>query len=205
TLGRKARLATRVVSLNEAVARWAEERWGLSHVHVLPVGIPARSGSARACDEVRRSFGLPPDRFLALFVGRDVPKKGLDVFLGAHDSAYQLVAVTDRAAAPGEAVVLPFMSPERLGELFGCVDAFVLPSEGEGFPVSLQEAFAVGLPVVTTSQPGYDQYLSPDDVLYVERDPEAVRGALRRLVGSDELRRHLAERARAVAQQHFGI
>jgi D-inositol-3-phosphate glycosyltransferase len=205
SLGRSARLATVVATLNRAVARWAEEQWKLADVRVLPVGIPAPSVSTGDRDEVRRSFGLPPDRFLALFVGRDVPKKGLDVFLGAHDSAYQLVAVTDRAGAAGEAVVLPFMSAERLGELLRCVDAFVLPSEGEGFPVSLQEALAVGLPVVTTSQPGYDQYLSPDDVLYVERDPESVRAALHRLVGSDELRRHLGERARAVAQQHFGI
>jgi D-inositol-3-phosphate glycosyltransferase len=205
SLGRSARLATVVASLNRAVAHWAEDQWGLAHVRVMPVGIPAQSSPTRDRAEVRRSFGLPADRFLALFVGRDVPKKGLDVFLAARDAAYELVAVTDRAPARAEAILLPFMSPERLGELLRCVDAFVLPSEAEGFPVSLQEALAGGLPVVTTLQPGYDQYLSPEDVLYVERDPEAVRVALRRLVDSEELRRRLAERGRVVAEQHFGV
>jgi D-inositol-3-phosphate glycosyltransferase len=204
TLGRSARLATLVTTLNPAVASWVEERWGIRNVRVLPVGIPSRTDPVGDRAAVRRSFGLAPDRFLALFVGRDVPKKGLDVFLAAADEGYELVAVTDRPRE-GRATFLPFMSPDRLQELLGCADAFVLPSEGEGFPISLQEALATGLPVVTTRQPGYDHYLSADDVLYVERDAEAVRGALRGLVESGELRRRLGERSRAVAQRHFGM
>lgn len=205
TLGRSARLATVVAALNQAVARWAEEQWKLPHVRVLPVGIPAPPAAVKDRAETRHSFGLPADCFLALFVGRDVPKKGLDVFLAAHDSAYQLVAVTDRAHTRGEAVFLRFMSPARLWELFSCVDAFVLPSEGEGFPISLQEALASGLPVVTSFQPGYEHYLSPEDVLYVDREPGAVRAALRRLVESTEETRRLAERARLVAVRHFRV
>jgi glycosyltransferase involved in cell wall biosynthesis len=71
--------------------------------------------------------------------------------------------------------------------------------------MSLQEALAAGLPVVTTRQPGYDHYLTADDVLYVERDPEAVRSALRRLAEGGELRRRLSERSRAAAERHFGV
>jgi glycosyltransferase involved in cell wall biosynthesis len=204
TLGRSARLATLVATLNPAVASWAEKRWGIRDVRVLPVGVPSRTAPASDRAAVRRSFGLAPDRFLALFVGRDVPKKGLDVFLAADDARYDLVAVTDRPRE-GRATFLPFMSPGRLQELLNCVDAFVLPSEGEGLPVSLQEALATGLPVVTTRQPGYDHYLSAEDVLYVERDPEAVRGALRRLVEGGALRLRLSERSRAAAQRHFGM
>ncbi len=204
TLGRSARLATLVATLNPAVASWVEERWGIPDVRVLPVGIPRRTDPAGDRAAVRRSFGLAPDRFLALFVGRDVPKKGLDVFLRAADDSYELVAVTDRPGAGG-ATFLPFMSPGRLQELLSCVDAFVLPSEGEGFPISLQEALAVGLPAVTTRQPGYDHYLSAEDVLYVARDAGAVRGALRRLVEDGDLRLRLSERSRAAAQRHFGM
>ena len=204
TLGRSARLATLVATLNPAVASWVETRWGIRDVRVLPVGIPSRTNPARDRAGLRRSFGLSPDRFLALFVGRDVSKKGLDVFIAAADPSYELVAVTDRAPE-GRATFLPFMSPGRLQELLSCVDAFVLPSEGEGFPMSLQEALAAGLPVVTTRQPGYDRYLSAEDVLYVERDAEAVRGALRRLVESEGLRLRLGKRSRTAAQRHFGM
>jgi D-inositol-3-phosphate glycosyltransferase len=204
TVGQCVRLATTVATLNPAVAAWVEEQWNVRDVRVLPVGIPRPVPGADR-DEVRRSFGLPSDRFVALFVGRDVPKKGLDVFLAADDPAYELVAVTDRPAEPGGPTVIPFMSPDRLEQLMSCSDAFVLPSEGEGVPLSIQEALAAGLPVVTTYQPGYERFLSADDVLYVEREPRAVRAALQRLAGEPELRKRLSERALVVAERHFGV
>jgi glycosyltransferase involved in cell wall biosynthesis len=207
TFGRCARLANSIATLNPSVAAWVEEQWNVGDVRVLPVGIPPQASTADP-GETRRSFGLPEHRFLALFVGRDVPKKGLDVFLRAADPArYDLVAVTDRPATPRPAgtTILPFMSPARLQDLLASVDCFVLPSEGEGFPVSMQEALANGLPVVTTWQDGYEHYLAPDDVLVVERNPDAVRDALGRLVSDAELRARLASRSLEVAARHFGV
>jgi glycosyltransferase involved in cell wall biosynthesis len=203
TLGRTARLATLVTSYNASVAAWAAERWGLPGVRVLPVGVPTPP-RAESRDELRRSFGLPADRFLALFVGRDVPKKGLDVFLGATGPEYELVAVTDRQRVDG-VTRLPFMEHARLQQLLACADAFVLPSEAEGFPLVMQEALVGGLPVVTTPQPGYEHYLEPGDALLVERRPEALRAALRELAADADLRRRLADRARAVGERHFGV
>ena len=204
TLGRCVRLATVVATLNPAVASWVEQQWGVRDVRVLPVGVslPSRGGDTAG---LRRDFGLPPDRFVALFVGRDVPKKGLDIFLEAADPAYELVAVTDRPSPPAGPTTLPFMSPSRLHALMSCADAFVLPSEGEGVPLSLQEALAIGLPVVTTLQPGYEAFLAPEDVVYVERDPHAIRAALRRLAADPEFRTTLTERGQAAAVRHFGV
>ncbi len=205
TLGSSVRLSTRVVTLNPAVAEWAERQWGLDGVEALPVGVPEISHSVDVA-AVRASFGLPHARFLALFVGRDVPKKGLDHFLAATDPAYELVAVTDRPAA-GETRghIVPFMAPERLHELLAAVDAFVLPSVAEGFPVSIQEALAAGLPVVTTGGDGYDRYLRPGDVLFVERNAEAVRRELRRLATDGSLRAELSRRSHEAAQREFGV
>jgi glycosyltransferase involved in cell wall biosynthesis len=204
TLGRAARLATVVVTYNPDVSEWAARTWHIPEPKVMPVGVPP---PARGIDRgaVRRSFGVPEDAFVALFVGRDVPKKGLDVVLAAADPAYRLVAVTDRTRdAPG-ATLLPFMSPDRLAELMAAADAFVLPSEGEGFPLTLQEAFAAGLPVVTTMQPGYEHFVGAGDVLAVERAPGPVRDALRRLAADPGLAVTLAARSREVADRHFGL
>ena len=100
---------------------------------------------------------------------------------------------------------MPFMSSALLLQLLGCVDVFVLPSEGEGFPLALQEALAAGLPVVTTRQEGYERFLDPGDVLYVDRDPGAVRAALLRLAADGDLRASLASRSRAAAARNFGV
>ncbi len=138
-------------------------------------------------------------------MGRDVPKKGLDVFLGAHDHSYELVAVTDRATSDERATFLPFMAHDRLQELLGCADAFVLPSEAEGIPLSLQEALAAGLPAVTPHSSGFERYLRPDEVVYAERTSAAVREALLRLAADRELCSTLSRSSRAAAEREFGL
>jgi D-inositol-3-phosphate glycosyltransferase len=205
TLGRAARLATHVVAYNPAVAEWAKGTWGLADVPVLPPGVPAAPDVDRAA--TRRELGLAPDRFVALFAGRDVPKKGLDVFLGSGDPAYDLVAVTDRspAEAPEGTRILPFLEADRFRELLASVDAFVLPSEGEGFPLALQEALVTGLPCVVTRGPGYDHYLREDEAVFVPADPAAIRAELTRLAREPDHRRELAQRARAAGEREFGV
>jgi glycosyltransferase involved in cell wall biosynthesis len=205
TLGRSARFATRVAAYNPAVADWAKATWKLPQVRVLPPGVPEAPNVNRA--ELRRELGLPADRFVALFVGRDVPKKGLDVFLASRDPAYDLLALTDRppSAAPEGVRILPFVQPDRFRELLCCVDAFVLPSEGEGFPLALQEALVTGVPCVVTPAPGYDHYLRDDEAALVPRDAGEIRATLKRLAADESLRRQLAAHAREAGRREFGV
>jgi D-inositol-3-phosphate glycosyltransferase len=204
TLGRSARLATRVVAYNRAVAEWARETWDLADVAVLPPGVPDAPVVDR--DALRRELELPPHRFAALFVGRDVPKKGLDVFLAARDPAYELLAVTDRPPESCEGVrVVPFVEPERLRELMCAVDAFVLPSEGEGFPLALQEALVTGLPCVVAAGPGYDTYLREGEAILVRRDPTEIREAVLHLAQDGSFRREVAEKAKEAGRREFGV
>ena len=51
----------------------------------MPAGVP--DAPSPNCAALRGELGLPDDRFIALFVGRDVPKKRLDLFLDANDPA----------------------------------------------------------------------------------------------------------------------
>jgi glycosyltransferase involved in cell wall biosynthesis len=207
TLGRCARLATVSASHNPAVAEWAGARWGIREPRTLPVGVPASERSNAGRSALRRELGLRDDRFVALFAGRDVAKKGLDVFLGAADPSYELLAVCDRrpSAAPRGATIVPFMPAARLQAVLGCVDAFVLPSEAEGFPVAIQEALASGLPVLTTWQPGYEHHLEREDVVVIERNSSAIRVALARLQADEALRRRLSERALEASERRFGL
>lgn len=197
---RAARRAAARAAYNPDIAAWASRYWDVE-VGVLPV-----ASEAAPAEPDRAGFGLPSDRFVALFVGRDVVKKRLDVVAAAADDAYELVLVTDAKVEPrrGLRVIEP-MPAEDLARLMRSVDAFVLPSYGEGIPLSLQEAMSAGLPVVTSFNAGYERYFTRTDVLTVEPHAGAVRSALRRLAHEPELRRRLSERSSAVAAASFAL
>jgi glycosyltransferase involved in cell wall biosynthesis len=183
----------------------------LSH---LPNGVDTEL--YRPCEDdterraIRTEFGLPQDRPLALFAGRLVPKKGYDVALaaGARGTGFDLVlagggdasAVTDR---PGTHYV-GALPAERLARLYRACDMFVLPSVAEGFPLSVQEAMASGLPVVTTPDPGYAPYeLDPDRFVFAERDAGVIAGELTRLAADPALRAGMAAYSAEYARTAF--
>lgn len=189
-VGPFARRAAAAVSMNPAVAEWARATWGID-VDVAPVGVPPANATP---DRAAFGFGERP---VALFVGRDVAKKGLDAFAAARPEGWDRVAVTD-GTRPGLRT-LPFMEPDRLSVLLASVDALVLPSVAEGLPLILQEAMAAGVPVVTTMQDGYERYFGPDDVAAVDGSAESIELALASLPSG------LGERGRAVATRSFSV
>jgi len=206
TLGRCARLSDVVAAYSPSVAEWARRSWRLADVRLLPSGVRQPPVGEHDRSAVRRELGLSEDSFVALFTGRDVPKKRLDVFLAARDPGYELVAVTDRRDdAPPGTRLLPFTSPERFASLLEAADAFVLPSEGEGFPLALQEALVAGVPCVVTPHPGYERFLRQDDVLFVPPDSAAIREALLRLASNPSDQEALAERAAAAGRREFDL
>ncbi|MGJ0151748.1 glycosyltransferase family 4 protein [Streptomyces sp. CH8.1] len=75
------------------------------------------------------------------------------------------------------------LSAEDLADAYRACDVFALPSTAEGFPLTVQEAMASGLPVVTTDDPGYAPYgLDRGVALLVPRTVPALRAALDGLV-----------------------
>lgn len=68
-------------------------------------------------------------------------------------------------------LVLPGVIPDRdLPTLYRCADVFCFPSRKEGWGLVVLEAIAAGLPVVTTDQPPFTEFLAPDQALLVPLD-----------------------------------
>jgi D-inositol-3-phosphate glycosyltransferase len=212
SLGRlSARLAEGIVVLNEKVE--AELRAlapGRELVRILN-GVdgeryrPAGDEERRA---LRERLGWD-ERPRALFVGRLVAKKGLEPALaGAARAGVELVVVgpgePPRSPGPNVELMGP-QPPERVAELYRAADAFVLPSRGEGFPVTAQEALASGLPVVLADDPGYAPYVDGAGaaVRLVAPTEEGVAGGLRELTADPGAHRAAAREAVAHARERF--
>ena len=159
--------------------------------------------------ELGWSDGLPR----VLFVGRPVPKKGIDLALAAAEAGtgrfeLALVGPKEDEVPPTPWVnVLGPQPRDRLRELYRAADALLLPSQGEGFPMTVQEAMASGLPVVLLDDPGYGSQLegAGEGVRLTAPSAEAVVAALVPLVTNGGEWRVSARAAEAHAKRMFSI
>ncbi|NJL87827.1 MAG: MSMEG_0565 family glycosyltransferase [Leptolyngbyaceae cyanobacterium SM1_1_3] len=84
----------------------------------------------------------------------------------------------------GESLLLPGVIPQAdLPALYRSADVFVFPSTREGWGLVVLEAIACGLPVITSNQGPFTEFLSPHQAALVNpKDAGAIAKAMLRLV-----------------------
>lgn len=173
----------------------------------------ALSGPTAPGQALRDQCGAEPGDVVALFVGRLVPIKRVDVLLDALAAARREVP-TLRAVIVGDGELraeleaqaqrlglqdhLTFLGYRRdLADLTSAADLAVLSSDNEGTPVALIEAGAAGLPLVSTDVGGVSAIVTPQTGrLAPPGDPAALGAAIAAVAGDPELRRTLGAGAR---------
>jgi len=108
----------------------------------------------------------------------------------------------------GESVSIPGWVDSRDRErLLGEAALFVLPSYAEGLPMSLLEAMATGLPVVTTNVGGIPDVVSDgtEGILIEPGDVPALADAIIRILADPEFGHCLGKRARERIISQFSI
>ena len=172
---------------------------------------------------VRNELDLGPDDVLALFVGRLVPIKRVDVLLRAFAIARDSGAARLRLAIVGDgelrqeleklaadlgvASEVTFLGYRRdLPELAAAADLAVLSSDNEGTPVSLIETGAAARPAVATDVGGVRAVVTETSGrLAPAGDSQALGQALAELAADAELRGQMGAAARAHVTSRFSI
>jgi glycosyltransferase involved in cell wall biosynthesis len=160
----------------------------------------------------RTDFGVPPDGFLFLYLGRlDVHTKGLDLLVQAFSqvaaggTARLILAGPDweGGRAQLEALARRLGCTDRvhfLGPQYGAkkwaalrlADVFVSPSRWDAGPVTLKEAIGVGLPAITTTVINPAQELAEHHAVYLcAPTVSGVARAMNTLMGDAALRQQL--------------
>lgn len=172
--------------------------------------------------EVRRKLNIPQDATVLLFIGRIVPDKGVYELTQAFSQCYlacpnlYLLLVGPDEDGIGKKLV-PKKSDlqdrfrmvgftEHPEEYFSSADIFCLPSYREGFPVSILEAAAAGIPSIGTEIYGISDAIinGVTGVLVQPRNIQSLVDAITYLYQEPDIRRTFGKNALDRVTKSFG-
>ena len=226
--------ATQIVCVSESVRRRSiEDRLGAASKQLIlnqgsctgidTVRFDAGGIDGQRLNKLRKRLGLSRDDMVVGFTGRLVRDKGIielvEAFkaLKADVPRLKLLLVgmfEQRDALPGDLVKqisddadiihTGYVDYNEIEYYYSLMDIYVLPSYREGFPVSVIEAAAMGLPVVTTKATGcIDSIIDGETGLFVDHTAQSLSNAIKRLLQDPALREKLGRQARENARKNF--
>lgn len=207
-------VSTSIIVYNEIVKSFLMQKMGVSPEKILQVrnGIdiekyfPVNEEKRRG---LQKKLGLPQDKPLVLFVGRFVPKKGYKELFNARSEVFN-IAFVGSGSVPKEwyeekgVFVLGERSQEEIAEIYNSADIFVAPTQGEIFTLVMQEAFASGLPVITTEEEEYSKYdIDKSKIVFCKPESDVLREEITKLVAKPNLRKEMSIYSRVLAEKMF--
>jgi glycosyltransferase involved in cell wall biosynthesis len=223
-LRKSARWADHVIAISQAMVPELVELYGidLQRITVTSLGVDARwfvRESASRVAAVQSRYSLNPGYLL--FVGTLQPRKNIGRIVEAFGRlpapiaggrqlviagkagwrAEELVATLRAAEAGGRVRWLDYVDADDMRALYQGAAAFVFPSLYEGFGLPVLEAFASGIPVVTSTTTSLPEVAGDAALLVDPTDIDALAGAIASIIDdsalADRLRIAGLERARA--------
>jgi phosphatidylinositol alpha-mannosyltransferase len=188
-----------VATAVSSVAAQAPRSWGLEP-RLVPNGVDTKFFALEEGRHLRR----------VVFLGRDEPRKGLDVLLeawgevrGKVPEAELRVLGSFRAGSPPEGVrYLGRVDEEAKRRELARAAVLAAPNlAAESFGLILVEAMAAGCGVVASALPGFREVVGRAGLLVPPGDPAALARTLVRLLGDSSEAQDLGARGRLRARQ----
>lgn len=181
----------------------------------------------RRSEEVMQAADAIRDKqkFTFLFVGRIVRDKGINelveafaklysenpncrlILVGPYEDSLDPVSQETREAIAAHSDIMAVGSKSGIDLLayYAAADCFVMPSYREGFPNTVLEAGAMGLPSIVTNINGSREIIVPGEngIIVPPQDAKALADAMSTMVRDTEPREHMAGNARKMVADRF--
>jgi glycosyltransferase involved in cell wall biosynthesis len=210
-----------------APSRWLAERaresmLGRFPVHYLPHGLDTRVYEPLDPEKCRELLGLPPGKLVLMFAavrlnqrskGGDLLAKALHALPETLRRELTLLLLGDggeafAAEAGLPAVCLGYVGSDRLKAIaYSAADLFVSPTRAEAFGLTLLEAMACGVPLVSFDVGGTAETVRPGVTGYLARreDPEDLARGIVELLGDRAGRERMGGQGRAIALAEYTL
>jgi len=165
----------------------------------------------------------PKSGFTLVYVGRLAPVKNHPLLLNAFRAAFSSMPglrlwmvgdgserkmLENLAAELGIAAQVTFWGQQLdVAPFFSAADAFIMSSQSEGLPMSLLQAFSLGLPAIVTDVGGMSEVvrLAQAGVTVSATDAAEMAAAILQLAGSDADREQLSIHADQAFRSRFTL
>lgn len=199
-----------VIVLTDDMKREIQKIWDRD-VFVVPNGIDLARFENLSKEDIRSKLEIKDEKII-LFVGTLRPVKGVKYLIEAmktitdKNKNTRLFLVGDGEERKYLENLVRTLNIERYVTFIGKVqndkvpeymtasDVFVLPSLSEGFPVTVVEAMASGLPIVATDVRGLPEIIKNDEngFLVEPKNPNRIAEKVLLLLEDDELRERIS-------------
>lgn len=211
---RSVRLARRIIAISSSTRNDLMRLFNVPQdkIDVVLPGIEPNflsNGDPNAVERIRAARNLP--EHFVLFLGTREPRKNIPTLIRAFARVKRTLSVPHRLVIAGgrgwkdeaiqstiiecgleNEVSLPgFVPPEELPYWYRAADAFVYPSQYEGFGLPALEALASGTPVITSDVSALPEAVGDAAIRVDPTNPDELANALTRVLTDRALRDEL--------------
>lgn len=183
-------------------------------------------------EHVRDQYHIAKDTLVVLFIGKIIPRKGLErlldailllpknlatsvtlIAVGAADyynnkKTDYSIKVEQKAQSVGLTVHFTGYVPHKeILKYYCAADLLVFPSiEEEGLPLTILEAQSTGLPVIVSNTGGVEEVVVPGETGFIyprDADCQEISKYLEQLCTQTSLREHFSQRAKEHILNNF--
>jgi glycosyltransferase involved in cell wall biosynthesis len=158
---------------------------------------------------------------IILFVGPIIKRKGIDTFIesipnvlkkrnetifiivGSGDYKKKAIEMVKKLHIENNIIFTGRISDAELYMLYKMSKIFVLPSNSEGVPTSILEAFVFSKPVISTTLPGIKDYFSNATLLIEPNNSKKLAISILKILEDDVLAKELSFKGNMLVKKYF--